>query len=134
MLPLQKIIVSKLKEISEIANQSQFFDINITKVTKLPVTICRFVTISEKDKVRNDVILEIDIWQQITDITVSNAMVTLETITNKIDKKLNRLQYASSDLCFVIYRLEPYKFYLVDDKDPTIKRRQLRYVCHTFIK
>ncbi|MDK2800567.1 MAG: hypothetical protein PWQ70_2186 [Clostridiales bacterium] len=125
MLLLNKIITSKLQEISELAHQKQFFDTAIDK-EQFPMAIFKFPNINEVEY-RNDLILEIDIWNGAT----ANKVIQLEQLTDEIDKKLNRLKYIDDDMQVTIYRLSPYRLNITDE-DETIKRRQLRYICKTY--
>ena len=84
-----------------------------------PYVNINYPSIGEADEsFRQNIILELDIWDNETDTTA------LETLTDAIDKKLNR--YVSNNLYFRIYRLNPYRLEL-DDGDENIRRRQLRY-------
>ena len=91
-----------------------------TPTTKIyPYVNIIYPTIGEADEsFRQNIILELDIWDNETDTTA------LETLTDAIDKKLNR--YVDNGLYFRVYRLNPYRFEL-DDSDENIRRRQLRY-------
>ena len=87
--------------------------------TEYPYVVYHMPNTSEVE-VREDTVLEVDIWTNTGDI------VELETITDNIDKKLNRLSNLDANFQCKIYRDNPYKLSLTDE-DPAIDRRRLRY-------
>ena len=87
--------------------------------TEYPYVVYHMPNTSEVE-VREDTVLEVDIWTNTGDI------VELETITDNIDKKLNRLSNLDANFQCKIYRDNPYKLN-IPDEDPIIDRRRLRY-------
>ncbi|WP_424765695.1 hypothetical protein [Paenibacillus sp. sgz302251] len=68
---------------------------------------------------REDFILEIDIWDNKPLDTTE-----LETITNNIDKAMNRTYEINDEFQCSIYRINRL---MLPDQDVNIRRRQLRY-------
>ena len=87
--------------------------------TEYPYVVFHMPNASEME-VREDIVLEVDIWTNIGDI------VELETITDNIDAKINRLLHLDTNFQCKIYRDNPYKLN-IPDEDPIIDRRRLRY-------
>jgi hypothetical protein len=87
--------------------------------TLYPYVVFHLPNISEVE-VREDIVLEVDIWTNTGDIA------ELETITDNVDKKLNRLPNLDDNFQCKIYRDTPYRLTL-PDQDETIDRRRLRY-------
>ena len=87
--------------------------------TSYPYVVFHTPSVGEVE-VREDTVLEVDIW------TNNGDIVELETITDNIDKKLNRLSNLDANFQCKIYRDNPYKLSLTDE-DPIIDRRRLRY-------
>ena len=87
--------------------------------TEYPYVVYHMPNTSEVE-VREDTVLEVDVW------TNTGDMVELETITDNIDKKLNRLSNLDANFQCKIYRDNPYKLN-IPDEDPIINRRRLRY-------
>lgn len=73
-------------------------------------------------------ILEVHIW----DDKASN-IVEIETITDEIDKELNKLQINNSKMQICIFRDTPYRLKL-EDPDIHIQRRELRYIAKVYYK
>jgi hypothetical protein len=72
---------------------------------------------------RDDIILEIDIWDNMADTT------RLETLTTTIDNSIHRSKYIDSNLQVSFYKINRLQ---IPDSDETIHRRQLRYQCKTY--
>jgi hypothetical protein len=71
---------------------------------------------------REDFVLEVNIWDYPSD----GSTVTLQTISDAIHQKFNRLTYTDnlngwSSRFYLVNRL------MIPDPDPMIRRRQLRY-------
>ena len=72
--------------------------------------------------------LDIDIWNN-----KANDIFEIETITENIDKQLNKLQVNNETMQLCIFRNNPYKL-RINDPDIHIQRRQLRYILKVYYK
>ncbi len=126
MVSLLQSIYSKLNEV----HSRVYFELVPEKDPKtqlppeLPYILYKFPN-SNRAEYREDFTLEIDIWDNKADTT------ELETITDNIDKKLNRLQILDENFHVSIYRINRL---MVPDTDPSIHRRQLRYNVKTYFR
>jgi hypothetical protein len=124
MIDLQRFIVQQLKLVHprihlEFVPESQ----NV----EYPYVVYNFYDSDEMVDRREDVLLEVDVW----DKPVNGSALTLETLSDAIHQKLNRLFYTDntsgwSCRFFLANRL------MIPDPDPTIRRRQLRYEIRTY--
>ena len=75
--------------------------------------------------VRDDIILEVTIWGDNKDTTV------IENLTDSIDNALNRyLYYEPGVISTRLYRIGRLA---IPDPDERLRRRELRYICKTFM-
>ena len=89
-----------------------------------PYIVFRFPT-SVDDFQKEDFILEVDVWDNLSDTTRLEALVT------SIDTALHSLKYYESGvLQTCIYRLNRL---MLPDPDEKLRRRQLRYICKTYL-
>lgn len=119
MIDLQRFIVQQIKLVHprvylEFVPESQ----NV----EYPYVVYNFYDSDEMVDRREDILLEVDVW----DKPVNGSAVTLETLSDAIHQKLNRLLYTDntngwSGRFYLANRL------MIPDPDPTIRRRQLRY-------
>lgn len=119
MVSLFQSIYSKLNEV----HSRVYFEL-APQNAEFPYIVYKFPN-SNRDEHREDFTLEIDIWDNKADTT------ELETITDNIDKKLNRLQILDENFHVSIYRINRL---MVPDTDPSIHRRQLRYNVKTYFR
>lgn len=87
--------------------------------TLYPYVVFHTPSVGEVE-VREDTVLEVDIW------TNNGDIVELETITDNVDLKINRLLHLDANFQCKIYRDTPYRL-TITDEDPIIDRRRLRY-------
>lgn len=71
-------------------------------------------------------ILQIDIWNN-----KSGQVQEIESITDSIYNILNKKKVMTDDMLIQIYRFNPCRLKL-DDEDPHIQRRQLKFICKTY--
>lgn len=86
--------------------------------SQFPYVVFSLPTSDESDY-REDFILEIDIWDN---KPLDTTMV--ETLTDNIDKALNRSFVNTTDFQYSAYRMNRL---MLPDPDENIRRRQLRY-------
>jgi hypothetical protein len=67
---------------------------------------------------REDFILEVDIWDNISDT------LRIETLVNSIDNAINRIRYKDSNIFACFYRITRLN---LPDADENLSRWQLRY-------
>ena len=126
MLDLYKLVTTKLKEVTEISNQKQYFNINVDKAN-LPMAIYKLPNGFEPFRYRQDILLEMDIWGK----SDAQSIIDLEGIVGKIDSKLNELKYMDENIQVSIYRATPY-YNQIDDPDEELSRRKLSYIMQTY--
>ena len=73
-------------------------------------------------------LLYVDIWDN-----KSGSIVGIETITDNVEKALNRLQVNNDKLQVCISKNNPFRF-PVPDTDVNIQRRELRFICKVYEK
>ena len=117
MIELLKMITTTLRT----AHERVYKEIAPQDAT-FPYVVYRLPTSNDTEG-REDFILEIDIWDNNTNTTA------LETLTESIDRKLNRFKYVDSKLSACSYRINRM---MIPDPDTSIKRRQLRYEIKTY--
>lgn len=76
----------------------------------------------------NNNLLYVDIWNN-----KSGSIEEIETIADKAEKALNRLQINNDKLQICIYKNNPFRF-PVPDTDINIQRRELRFICKVYEK
>lgn len=117
-------LTKELKKLSprvynEVANQNAIF----------PYVVFNIVTSSITEKNREDVIIEIDIWDYVKD--GYDAVLNVELLTNKIDKFLKNNRHNDEESVFIFQKINRLS---LPDEDKNIKRRQLRYVVKYYDK
>lgn len=119
MIDVLTVIYNKLKEYHARVYQ------NVAPQTSaiFPYVVFRVPSINEKE-IREDIILEIDIWDNISDTT------RLETLTTQIAKGLNRYKYIDGKMQLSSYKINQLN---IPDPDQNINRRQLRFNLQTYI-
>jgi hypothetical protein len=83
-----------------------------------PYIVFNLPTSTDTERQRQDFILEVDIWDQTTDLR------PLETLTDEIDNALKKVRYIDDNQALMFTRINRLR---IPDPDPTIRRRQLRY-------
>lgn len=73
-------------------------------------------------------LLYVDIWDN-----KSGSVVEIETLADKVEKALNRLQINNDKMQICIYKNNPFRF-PVPDTDINIQRRELRFIVKTYYK
>lgn len=123
MINLLEYIYSNIKTVCTVYQEKvPPLDPITQKKTEYPYAVFKMANSTENNH-RDDVIIEIDIWDNISDTT------RLETLTSDIDKRFHRQKYIDSKMQVSFYRENRLQ---VPDPDETIRRRQLRYVCKTY--
>jgi hypothetical protein len=121
MIELQKYIVGQLKQV-----HPRVYQENAPQDGLFPYVVYRMPTSTENEW-REDFILEIDIWDKPQD----GSTVTLQQLSDAIDRALNRTRYVSTDRKWST-RIHRVNRLMIPDPDETIRRRQLRYELRTF--
>lgn len=123
MIELLKVINTKLRSVTS----RSYFDIAPNQA-EFPYVTYRLPVSNDIDGCpngnREDFILEIDIWDNITDTT------RLETLAQQIDDEMQRTHEYNSNVAVSFYRLNRL---MLPDTDQTINRRQLRYRLPTYL-
>lgn len=117
-IELRKLIVKLLKDV----NKSVFYE-NANDKAKYPYIVYNLDNMNTVNYPRNDIILTIDVWDR------SNSTVTVETLTDNIEDVLNMLNKPSKNL-FPTFYLEDRMS--IDDEDPLIRRRQLKFKIESY--
>ena len=100
------------------------YDTIVPQKKTYPYAVITYPTVSENDEsTRQEYILEIDIYDNLTDTT------RLEELVRDIDNALNRV--VDSANFYKIYRMSPHLLRLADE-DEKLRRIQLRYMLHKF--
>lgn len=108
-------------ELLLIVNSVGFDDVN--EDTIFPYVTFNFVNstpLTEGDK--EDVIIEIDIWNKVQD--GKDTVMDLELITKSIQKKFKKLRTSKNGSFFIFKLMNTLN---LKDEDKTIHRRQLRF-------
>lgn len=118
MLNIMKFLTRELKKFSK-----QVFNENATENAIFPYVVFNVTSTSITEKDREDVIVEIDIWDYQKD--GYDAIVNVEMLTDKIDKYLRSVRQKEGDSLLIFEKINRLS---LPDEDSNIKRRQLRYV------
>lgn len=110
-------MISKLEEVHENCHLEQ-----APEGTAYPYITYNLPNSNEQE-FREDFILEVNIWDKSSDTTA------LETLTDNVDKKINRLKYIDENMQVSFYRINRM---MIPDPDPNIRRRELRYQVKTY--
>ena len=114
MINIKTSIYQRVNEVAD-----RVYDSRTPTNVNYPYVNIVYPSVGEADEsTREDIVVELDIWDNKTDTTA------LEILTKNIDAQLNR--YHDRNNYFRVLRLNPYRFEL-DDPDENIRRRQLRY-------
>ena len=127
MLVLQKLITQKFKQISQISSQKQFFNISGVDKAKFPLIVVNFPS-TEDIQNRQNVNIEIDIWYS----NKANTIISAETIIDKIDEKLRKLNCTIDNVCISVDRQNIWKLSIPDVQDDVL-RKQLKYTAKVYL-
>lgn len=126
MLGLYTLINSIIEPICNcyVGHYPEDQDGNTTKI--YPYVEINFPNSTPNNSFSENNLLEISIWDdKSTDIN------EIETITDSIDKQLNKLKFIDSKMLVSIYRNTPHRLQLIDPI-AHIQHRQLRYVVKSY--
>lgn len=118
MINLLSYVFTKLSE----TQKPVYFEIAPTNAV-FPFIVYKLPNSVNIESDRQDYTLQIDVWDKNTDTTA------LETLTNDIDKRLHQLQHLDTNQ---FLKFERESRLMIPDTDPTIRRRQLRYVVKQY--
>lgn len=118
MLNIMKFLTRELKNLTP-----RVFNENATPNAIFPYVVFNIRTSSVVERDREDVIIEIDIWDYQKD--GYDAIVNVELLTNKIDKYLKSVRHIEDDSLLIFEKINRLS---LPDEDSNIKRRQLRYL------
>ncbi len=119
MIELGKFIDQELKKVHDRVYHEQ-----APQGAELPFVVYTFPNSTENFE-REDFVLEINIWG------MAPGTLDIEQLTDDLDKHLHRLHhYENGKLQVSIYRVNRIA---VPDPNRDIRRRQLRYQCHTYL-
>lgn len=118
MLNIVKYLIKELKKFSP-----RTYNMRATKDAIFPYVVVNLRTSTISEKNREDVILEVDIWDYARDSY--DAFVTVEELTNRIDKFLKDNRHIDNNQLLIFQKINRLT---LPDEDENIERRQLRYV------
>ena len=119
MINMFKSVYSRVDAVAD-----RVYDTISPQTATYPYAVITYPTVSENDEsTRQEYILEIDVYDNLTDTT------RLEELVIDIDNALNRV--VDSANFYKIYRNSPYLLRLPDE-DENLRRIQLRYIVHKF--
>jgi hypothetical protein len=95
----------------------------VPQKAKLPYIVFSLPNSLNVESDRQDYTLQVDVWDNIPDNT------RIDTITNNIDSKLHKLRFLNENLLLILQRENRL---MIPDPDPSIRRRQLRYLIKTY--
>jgi hypothetical protein len=72
---------------------------------------------------RQDYTLQVDVWDNSPDNT------RIDTITHEVDSKIHKWRFLNDKLLLILQRENRL---MIPDPDPSIRRRQLRYLIKTY--
>lgn len=124
MLDIMKFLTTELKKLTP-----RVFNENAPTNSIFPYVVFKIVTSNIVEKDREDVIIEIDIWDIKKD--GYDAIVSVETLTDKIDKFLKKNRHNGENSVLIFQKINRLS---LPDEDTNIKRRQLRYVVKFYDK
>lgn len=118
MLNIVKYLIKELKNITP-----RVYNEKATKEAIFPYVVVNFATSNIIEKDREDIILEINIWDYMKDSY--DAFVAVEELTNRIDKFLKGNRHIDDNQLLIFQKINRLS---IPDTDENIRRRQLRYV------
>lgn len=119
MIPLGDIIDARLKDV-----HGRVFHESAGKGATFPYVVYKFPN-STDDFEKEDFILEVDVWG------VGENTRDLEELTDDISKALHKYHHYSEGVVQTsVYRINRVA---IPDPDRNIRRRQLRFVCKTYL-
>ena len=124
MLDIMKFLTQELKKISP-----RVFNGNATKDAVFPYVVFKIPTSNIMEKNREDVIIEIDVWDIQKD--GYDATINVEVLTSKIDKFLKNARYNGDNSVLIFQKINRLS---LPDEDENVKRRQLRYLVKFYDK
>lgn len=124
MLEIMKYLTTELKKFSP-----RVFNDNANTNAIFPYVVFSINTSSIIEKNREDIIVEIDIWDYQKDNY--DATVNTELLTDRIDKFLRNVRHNGEKSVFIFEKIGRLN---LPDEDGNVKRRQLRYVVKYYDK
>lgn len=124
MLSIMKYLTTELKKLSP-----RVYNEYATSNAIFPYVVFNIRTSNILETNREDVILEIDIWDIQKD--GYDAIVNVELLTDKIDKFLKDNRHNDENQVLIFSKIGRLS---LPDENTNIKRRQLRYVVRYYDK
>lgn len=124
MLNIMKFLTKELKKINP-----KVYNERALSTTLFPYVVFKIRNSSLLENDREDVIVEVDIWDIQKD--GYDAIVNIELLTDKIDKFLKNVRHNDENQVLIFSRIG--RLNLLDE-DSNIKRRQLRYLVKSYEK
>lgn len=124
MIEIMKYLTKELKKLTP-----RVFNERATSNAIFPYVVFNIRTSNVTERFREDVIIEIDIWDYQKD--GYDAILNVESLTNKIDKFLRNVRHNDDNSVFIFQKINRLS---LPDEDTNVKRRQLRYVVKYYDK
>lgn len=124
MLDIMKFLTQELKKISP-----RVFNGNATKDAVFPYVVFKIPTSNIMEKNREDVIIEIDVWDIQKD--GYDATINVEVLTSEIDNFLKNARFNGDNAVLIFQKMNRLS---LPDEDENIKHRQLRYLVKFYDK
>ena len=115
---LRKVIVSLLEQVTP--NVS--FD-KADKKTQFPYSVYSMNNVDLSSYPRDDISVTVDIWDKDID------SIRIETLTDKLEKILNRNNHPTDKVLPTFYLVGRNS---LEDEDPLIQRRQLKFIVKNY--
>lgn len=124
MLDIMKFLTLELKKLTP-----RVFNKRATSNTIFPYVVFNFRTTTVSERNREDVVVEIDIWDYQKD--GYDAIVNIELLADKIDKFLRSVRHNGDNSVLIFQKVGRLN---LPDTDTNIERIQLRYVVKFYDK
>lgn len=124
MLEIMKFLTLELKKLTP-----RVFNKRATSNTIFPYVVFNFRTTTVSERNREDVVVEIDIWDYQKD--GYDAIVNIELLADKIDKFLRSVRHNGDNSVLIFQKVGRLN---LPDTDTNIERIQLRYVVKFYDK
>lgn len=126
MLNLYDYIIEEINPICECYSDEYPQDKEVAEGKKVyPYATILMYTGIPNNEYSDDNLIYIDIWSN------QHGITEVETLTDAIYNKLNKLKIMKDDMFIQIFRNNPCRLNL-NDPEPNLKRRQLRFIVKTY--